>query len=95
MIVAFKIIIDKDKYTSALIYKTNELNEFFEEVMNLLELTFPKARIKSKSDHYHIAGVSNAGILTIIKSIIEEVYIRFLDEEDTDDLDFDPTYFFL
>lgn len=78
-----------------ILYKTSELNKSFEEVINLLELTFPKARIKSKGDHYHIAGVSNAGILTIIKSIIEEVYIRFLDEEDSDDLDFDPKYFFL
>ena len=95
MIIAFKIIIDEEKRASIFIYKTRELDLLLDDLIRVLQYSFPKVRITSKEDHYHVAGISNAGTFATIKSFIEELYIRFLDDVDPEELDFDPKYFFL
>jgi len=85
MIVSLKIIIDEDKKVSLVINKTPELAELLENVVNVVESSFPNVRITSRDDHYHFAGISGTGSFATLKSFIEEVYIRFIDEESIDD----------
>jgi len=89
MIVSLKFIIDEDKRASLVIYKAIELAELFEDLINVLEFSFPKVRITSRSDHYHIAGIDGTGTFAVIKSFIEEVYIRFIDDDDSEPSEFD------
>ncbi len=93
MIVSLKIIIDEDKTVSIIIYKTAELAELLENLIVVLEISFPNVRITTQNDHYHIAGISRVGTFATIKSFIEEVYIRFIDEDvDNDDSEFDEFF---
>ena len=87
IVIAFKIMIDEDKKASIVIYKTKELSELLTQLIHTLQYAFPKVRIISKPTHYHIAGISNAGSFTTIKSYLEEIYLRFLDEEEPEDFD--------
>ena len=94
MIVALKIIIEEDKKVSLVLYKSAELTELLESTITVLELTFPNVRITSRDDHYHIAGIVSAGMFATIKSYIEEVYIRFIDKDDSEVSEFEK-YFFI
>ncbi len=88
MIVSLKIIIDEDKKASFIIYKTPELAELLENLIVVLEISFPNLRITSRNDHYHFAGIDGTGTFAAIKSFIEEVYIRFTDEDDSEPSEF-------
>ena len=93
IVIAFKIMIDEDKKASIIIYKAKELSELLKQLIHTLQYAFPKVRIISKPTHYHIAGISNTGSFATIKSYLEEIYLRFLDEEEPED--FDSKWFFL
>ena len=85
MIVSLKIIIEEDKRVSLVINKTPELAELLENVVNVVENSFPNVRITSRDDYYHFTGMSGTGSFATLKSFIEEVYIRFIDKESIDD----------
>ena len=92
MIVSLKIIIDEDKRASVIIYKTPELAELLENLINVLENSFPNLRITSRNDHYHIAGIDRTGTFAAIKSFIEEVYIRFTDDDNSEPSEFEKYF---
>ncbi len=82
MIFSLKIIIDEDKNVSLVISKTPELAKLLKSTINVLEISFPHVRITSRNDHYQIAGIEGTGAFSTIKSIIEEVFIRYVDDVD-------------
>ena len=94
LIVAFKIMIDEDRKASLVIYKAEKLSKLLEQLIHTLQYAFPEVRVISKPDHYYIAGISNSASFAAIKSYIEEIYIRFLDEEDSEEIDLDSKWLF-
>ena len=94
MIISLKIIIDDDKGVSLVLYKSPELTELLSNLITVLEYSFPNVRITSQDDHYHITGIVSAGTFAAIKSYIEEVYIRFINDDDSEVSEFGK-YFFM
>ncbi|KKL64431.1 hypothetical protein LCGC14_2165100 [marine sediment metagenome] len=92
MIVSLKIIINEGKRISLILYKTPELAELLRSLMTVLKLGFPDVNISNKNDYYQITDIGGAGTFATVKSFIEEVYIRFLDYEDSEESDFDKYF---
>lgn len=82
MEVLFKIIIAEDKRVSLIFHKTTELSELLEKLIDVLEYAFDNVHITSQDNHYHIAGISREDTFNTIISFIEEVYIRFIYDDD-------------
>ena len=98
MIVTFKLIIDDDKRTSLVLYKAQKLNKLLEEVVNVLDYSFPRVRITDNNSHIHITGLSNPAVFATSKTYLEEVFMRFADDDNdngNDYDDFDAKWFLL
>jgi len=93
MIVSLKIIIDDDKKVSLVLYKSHELSELLSNIISVLEYSFPSVKINSKEDHYHITGIVSAGMFAAIKTYIEGVYIRFINDDDSEVSDYEQYFF--
>ncbi len=91
MIFDFKVLINKDGKISFLVHKGPEIDELFEELVRVLDLAFPSVNILSKSKYYHITGINNTAIFATIVTLLEELYLRFADNDEN--LDFDLSNF--
>ncbi|KKL90892.1 hypothetical protein LCGC14_1900160 [marine sediment metagenome] len=92
MNLTFKFVIDENKKVSLVIFKEKEADPLLRELISVLEFSFPNINISPRNNHFYITGVSNAAMFSIVKSLLEELYSRFLDDE-IDDPEFDPSFF--
>ena len=92
MNLTFKFVIDEDKRFSLVIFKENSVELLLKDLISILKIAFPNASISSRPNYYHITGISNTAVFSIAKSLLEELYLRFLDDE-VDDSDFDSSLF--
>jgi len=72
----FKVVIDKHKRLSLIVFK--DIDNLLEELVSVLGAAFPNVRITSYPTYYFITGISNTAIFSAIKTFIEEYYIKLL-----------------
>ncbi|KKM60759.1 hypothetical protein LCGC14_1538610 [marine sediment metagenome] len=92
MNLTFKFVIDESKKISLVIFKEKETNLLLKELISVVEKSFPNINISSRPNYYHLTRVSNTAMFSIAKLLLEELYIRFLDD-DVSESEFDPTLF--
>ena len=92
MNLTFKFVIDKNKKISLVIFKEKEMMVLLGSYISVLKKCFPNIDISFRTNHFYITGLSNAAMLSIAQSLLEEVYIEFLDDE-IPDFEFDPSFF--
>ncbi len=93
MNLTFKFVINEDKRVSLVIFKGKDVDLLLKDLISALEIAFPNPSISSRPNYYYITGISNTAMFSIAKSLLEELYLRFLDDE-TSDSQFDPFFFF-
>ncbi len=81
MNLTFKFVIDENKKVSLVIFKEKEADPLLRELISVLEFSFPNINISPRNNHFYITGVSNTAMFSIVKSLLEELYSRFLDDE--------------
>ncbi len=91
MIFDFKVLINEDGKMAFLVHKGVEIDKIIEDFLRVLDLAFPDVNISPKSRYYHITGINNRAIFATIVTLLEELYLRFVDDEEK--LDFDLSNF--
>ncbi len=92
MNLTFKFVIDENKKVSLVIFKEKSVESLLRDLISVLEIAFPNASISSRGNYYHITGANNTAMFSIVKSLLEELYLRFLDDDENDS-EFDSSFF--
>ncbi len=88
MEISFKIKIEKNQEFSLIIEKLPELAGLLKNLTHVLKAGCHGVVIKKQAKYFQVSSFEGAAALSILKTFIEAVYIKFTGYEDAEEQEF-------